>query len=57
MPRFKKVEREPPADGVVIEGDDLYEPPERGLLNVIRALAETSGYAAATVIPSASRPR
>ena len=23
VPRFKKVEREPPADGVVIEGDDL----------------------------------
>jgi hypothetical protein len=23
VPRFEKVEREPPADGVVIEGDDL----------------------------------
>jgi hypothetical protein len=23
VPRFEKVEQEPPADGVVIEGDDL----------------------------------
>jgi hypothetical protein len=23
VPRFEKVERDPPADGVVIEGDDL----------------------------------
>jgi hypothetical protein len=23
VPRFEKVEREPPADGIVIEGDDL----------------------------------
>ena len=23
VPRFEKVEREPPADGVVIEGDEL----------------------------------
>jgi hypothetical protein len=24
VPRFEQVEREAPADGVVIEGDDLY---------------------------------
>jgi hypothetical protein len=36
---FEKVEPEEPADGVVIEGDDLQEPPGRGLLSVIRAPA------------------